>query len=47
MAEHSTILMSQKYVHPTPERIEGALANLEQYNLQKEAEAKQKVAEVS
>ena len=33
-AGHSSIVMSQRYVHPTPERRETALANQEMYNEQ-------------
>jgi integrase len=38
IAGHSSILTSQKYVHPTPERIEGAFTQLENYNRSKEEE---------
>lgn len=38
IAGHSSILMSQKYVHPTPERLEGAFTALEEYNHAKEEE---------
>ena len=40
IAGHSSILVSTKYVHPTPERIEGAFTALEQYNTRKEQELK-------
>ena len=32
IAGHSSILVSQRYVHPTPERLESAFAALEAYN---------------
>ena len=32
IAGHSSILISQRYVHPTPERLETAFAQLEAYN---------------
>jgi len=32
IAGHSSILVSSRYVHPTPERIENAFAALESYN---------------
>lgn len=35
IAGHSSILVSQRYVHPTPERLEDAFARLEVYNRQK------------
>jgi len=38
MAGHSSILISQRYVHPTPERIEEAVSRLEEYNRRKVAE---------
>jgi integrase len=41
IAGHSSILISQKYVHPTPERIEGAFTALEAYNATKEKELKE------
>jgi integrase len=41
IAGHSSILISQRYVHPTPERIEGAFALLESYNVQKAKELKE------
>ena len=40
IAGHSSILTSQKYVHPTPEKIEGAFTQLAAYNARKEAELK-------
>ena len=33
LAGHGSILTSQRYVHPTPERIESAVERLEAYNL--------------
>jgi integrase len=49
IAGHSSIVVSHKYVHPTPERLEDAFSRLETYNEIKIAEmkAKQKAAEVS
>ena len=38
MAGHSSILTSQRYVHPTPERVEQAVSRLEEYNRRKVAE---------
>lgn len=35
IAGHSSILVSQRYVHPTPERLEDAFVRLEVYNRQK------------
>ena len=35
IAGHSSILMSQRYVHPTPERVEQAFTQLEAYNMRK------------
>jgi integrase len=32
IAGHSSIIMSQRYVHPTPERVEDALSRLQIYN---------------
>jgi hypothetical protein len=32
IAGHSSILISSRYVHPTPERLEDAFARLETYN---------------
>jgi site-specific recombinase XerD len=40
IAGHSSITTSSKYVHPTPSRIEDALAGLQAYNERKEAELK-------
>jgi hypothetical protein len=37
IAGHSSITMSQRYVHPTPERLEDAFARLESYNQMKVA----------
>ena len=45
---HSSISISQRYVHPTPERVETAFAQLDAYNeqraqvAQKKAEAKER-----
>lgn len=36
IAGHSSILISQRYVHPTPERVEQAFARLEDYNTSRE-----------
>lgn len=38
MAWHSIILVSQRYVHPTPERVEEEISCLEQYNRKKTEE---------
>lgn len=38
VAGHSSILISQRYVHPTPERIENAFSALEVYNSRKTKE---------
>jgi integrase len=38
MAGHSSILTSQRYVHPTPERVEQAISRLEDYNRKKTEE---------
>ena len=35
IAGHSSIVVSQRYVHPTPERLENAFAALEAYNAAK------------
>ena len=35
MAGHSSIIVSQRYVHPTPERVEEAVSRLEEYNRKK------------
>ena len=46
IAGHSSILMSQRYVHPTPERVEDAVFRLDEYNQRKakELKAKQRVS---
>jgi integrase len=41
IAGHSSILISQRYVHPTPERIEGAFTMLAAYNATKEVQLKE------
>lgn len=41
IAGHSSIVISQRYVHPTPERIEGAFTMLEAYNAAKENQLKE------
>jgi integrase len=38
IAGHSSILMSQRYVHPTPEKLETAFTKLQDYNNSKEKE---------
>ncbi|HET9217564.1 MAG TPA: tyrosine-type recombinase/integrase [Terriglobia bacterium] len=38
IAGHSSITMSQRYVHPTPERLEDAFARLDTYNQAKVVE---------
>ena len=40
IAGHASILMSQRYVHPTPERLEDAFVRLERYNSAKEEQRK-------
>jgi site-specific recombinase XerD len=40
IAGHSSITISTRYVHPTPERIEGAFTALEAYNARKEEQLK-------
>lgn len=40
IAGHASILVSQRYVHPTPERLEDAFVRLEHYNVTKEAQRK-------
>ena len=42
IAGHSSIIVSQKCVHPTPERLEDAFSRLETYNKIKIAEMKAK-----
>src|SRR5215472_8754665 len=42
IAGHSSILISQRYAHPTPERLEDAFAKLEVYNQAKIEELKAK-----
>ena len=42
IAGHSSIVVSQKYVHPTPETLEDAFSRLEAYNEIKIAEVKAK-----
>jgi hypothetical protein len=44
IAGHSSITMSQRYVHPTPERLEDAFARLETYNQTKVVTATAKAA---
>ena len=46
IAGHSSILVSQRYVHPTPERVEDAVSRLDDYNRRKaeELKAKQRVS---
>jgi len=38
----STITVSQRYVHPTPERVEDAFSRLERYNGRKAEELENK-----
>jgi hypothetical protein len=38
VAGHSSVLISQRYVHPTPKFIESAFTRLEAYNATKTAE---------
>jgi hypothetical protein len=38
----SSILVSQRYVHPTPERVEEAVFRLDEYNRKKAEELKAK-----
>ena len=38
IAGHSSVLISQRYVHPTPALIENAFDRLERYNSSKTAE---------
>ena len=42
IAGHSTITVSQRYVHPTPERVEDAFSRLERYNARKAEELEKK-----
>ena len=42
MAGHSSILVSQRYVHPTEERVEDAVFRLDEYNRRKAEELKAK-----
>jgi hypothetical protein len=42
MAGHSSILVSQRYVHPTEERIEDAIFRLDGYNKRKGEELRAK-----
>src|SRR5262245_5819936 len=42
IAGHSTITVSQRYVHPTPERVEDAFSRFESYNARKAAELEAK-----
>ena len=44
IAGHASILISQRYVHPTPERLEDAFARLESYNGAKVEELRSKDA---
>ncbi len=46
IAGHASILISQRYVHPTPERLEDAFAKLEVYNQAKVEELKTKEEEL-
>jgi integrase len=41
---HFNILVSQRYVHPTPERLETAFGNLDIYNQERRAQAAEKQA---
>ena len=43
IAGHASILISQRYVHPTPERIENAFAKLQDYNAVKVEQVKKAV----
>ena len=40
IAGHASILISQRYVHPTPERLEDAFVRLERYNREKDEQRK-------
>jgi integrase len=42
IAGHSSVLISQRYQHPTPERIESAFTALENYNRRKESEIQER-----
>ena len=42
IAGHSSILVSQRYVHPTSERVEEAVFKLDEYNRKKTEELKTK-----
>ena len=44
IAGHSSILTSQRYVHPTPERVEQAISRLDEYNRRKAEELTAKMA---
>jgi integrase len=44
IAGHSSITMSQRYVHPTGERVEDAFSRLESYNLKQGSRAKKETA---
>jgi len=44
MAGHSSIVVSQRYVHPTPERVEEAISRLEEYNRKKAQELTENMA---
>ena len=43
IAGHSSAVISQRYVHPTPALIESAFSRFEAYNATKEAELKKEV----
>jgi hypothetical protein len=43
IAGHSSILVSQRYVHPTQERVEEAVFRLDEYNRKKAEELKTKL----
>ena len=40
LAGHASILTSQRYVHPTDDRVEGAITRLEAYNAAKRERTK-------
>jgi integrase len=44
VAGHGSIAISQRYVHPTPERLESAVANLEAYNRRQSQRQRRKSA---